>query len=81
MLLSLFNILKNLGTKKTLRKLNVEGVLNSKQFITGNPYLPSGLLHPFQLDKSISSFRGVWVYFFILILFQIEIPATKQCRP
>ena len=24
------------------------------------PNLPSGLLHPYQMDESISSFRGVW---------------------
>ena len=35
-----------------------------------NPYLPSGIVHPYQFDKSNSSFRNVCVYFFILILFQ-----------
>ena len=30
-----------------------------------NPYLPSGPVHPYQLDKSISIFRGVWCTFFI----------------
>ena len=25
-----------------------------------NPYLPSGLGHPYQLEESISNFRGVW---------------------
>ena len=39
------------------------------------------LLSPYRLDKYISSFSGVWVYFFILILFQIEIPVNKVCGP
>ena len=25
-----------------------------------NPYLPSGLFHPYQMDESISDFRGAW---------------------
>ena len=25
-----------------------------------NPNLPSGLVHPYKLDKSISNFRGLW---------------------
>ena len=42
-----------------------------------NPYLPSGLVHPFQLDESISSFRGssVLIHF---VLFLIEIHGSKQ---
>ena len=28
-----------------------------------NPYFPSGLFHPYQLDESISKFRGVWCTF------------------
>ena len=36
-----------------------------------NPFLPSGLVHPCpiscQLDKSISSFRGVWCTFSFLL--------------
>ena len=34
-----------------------------------NPYLRSGLFHSYQLDESISKFRGVWCTFFIFILF------------
>ena len=45
-----------------------------------NPHLPSGLLHPYQLDESISNFRGGWGTFFIFILFLIEIPVSKQWR-
>ena len=29
-----------------------------------NPHLPSGPVHPYQLDKSISCFRDVWCAFF-----------------
>ena len=38
-----------------------------------NPYLPSGLFHPYQLGESISIFRGGWcfVVFFFFILFVI----------
>ena len=41
-----------------------------------NPHLPSGSVHPHQLDESISNFRGVWWYFFIFI--RIDIPVSKQ---
>ena len=50
--------------------------------VSFNPNLPSGLCHPYQLDESISNFRGVWcVFFSIFISFLIEISACKQCRP
>ena len=34
-----------------------------------NPFLPSGLFHPYQLDESISIFRGGWciVFYFYFI--------------
>ena len=44
-----------------------------------NPYLPSGLFHPYQVDESISIFRGGWCTFFIFILFLIEIPLCEDC--
>ena len=28
-----------------------------------NPHLPSGPVHPYQLDESIPNFRGVWCTF------------------
>ena len=28
-----------------------------------NPHLPSEPVHPYQLDESISNFRGVWCTF------------------
>ena len=34
---------------------------------------PDLLPYPYQLDESISNFMGVW-YFFIFILFRIDIP-------
>ena len=46
-----------------------------------NPYLPSGPVHPYQLEESISNFRGVWRTFFIFILFRIDIPVSKQWSP
>ena len=38
-----------------------------------NTYLSDALVHLYYLDKSISSFRGVWCTFFIFIIFLIEI--------
>ena len=35
-----------------------------------NPHLPSGPVHPYQLDKSISNFRGVWCTFSFLFYFE-----------
>ena len=46
-----------------------------------NPHLPSGILHPYQMDKSISNFMGVWCTFYILILFLIEIPEDPDQTP
>ena len=37
-----------------------------------NPYLPSGPIHPYQLDKPISNFKGCLVFFYIFIEFGIE---------
>ena len=45
-----------------------------------NPYLPSGHLHLYQPRVHFQSF-GCLVYFFIFILFRIEISVWKQCRP
>ena len=44
------------------------------------PSSPCGLVYSYQLDVSISNFRGVWGIVFNFILFQIEIPVSKQCR-
>ena len=44
-----------------------------------NPFLPSG---PSLLIGQVHfSFKGCLVYVFIFILFLIEIPVCKQCRP
>ena len=45
------------------------------------PYLPSGPVHPYQLDESISNFRGLWCTFLFLYYFEIEIPVSEQGRP
>ena len=34
------------------------------------PYLPNGLVHPYQLDESISNVRGVWCTFSFLFYFE-----------
>ena len=47
-----------------------------------NPHLPSGLVHPYQsIGRIHFQFEGCLVYFFIFILFQIDIPVGKQWRP
>ena len=58
---------------KTAKNLNPNFILN--------PHLPNGLSHPYQLDESIFHLRGVWCTFFIFIIFLIQIPESKQCRP
>ena len=35
-----------------------------------NPYLPSGPVHPYRLDESISNFRDVWCTFSFLFYFE-----------
>ena len=45
-----------------------------------NPHLPYGPVDPYQLDESIS-ILGVSGVLFHLIIFQIDIPVSKQWRP
>ena len=35
-----------------------------------NPHMPSGPVHPYQFDESISNFRGVWCIFSFLFYFE-----------
>ena len=46
-----------------------------------NPYMTNGLFSPYQLNETISKIRGCLVHFSTLILFFIEFPVSKQCRP
>ena len=46
-----------------------------------NPYLPIGLFHPYQLDVSISKFRGVCFFISFRDIVLLEIHVSKQCRP
>ena len=62
-----FNISENHLTLKGLKEFN--------------PHLPSGSVHPYQLDESISNFRGVWCIFVIFISFQIDIPVSNSEDP
>ena len=44
-------------------KTNPSSLIESSlctQLVFLNPHLPSGPVHPYQLDESISNFRGVW---------------------
>ena len=54
---------------------------NGGYLMTINPHLPNGLSHPDQLDESIYQLRGVWCTCVIFIIFVIEIPVSKLCRP
>ena len=40
------------------------------RFLYFNPHLPSGPIHPYQLDESISNFRGAWCTFSVLFYFE-----------
>ena len=46
-----------------------------------NPHLPSGLVHPYQLDESICHLRGVCCIFFIFILFLYKILWANSVDP
>ena len=40
-----------------------------------------GVFHCYMLDESFCHFKGCRVYFVAFILFLMENPASKQCRP
>ena len=42
-----------------------------------NPFLASGFVHPYHLDESIPSLRGLYKGFH----FSLEISVSKKCRP
>ena len=44
-----------------------------------NLLLTSGLIHPYDLNAFISSFKVLQWIFFHFYLFCIEIPVSKQC--
>ena len=46
-----------------------------------NTHLPNGFSHLYLFDKSIFHLKGAWCTFFLFIIFLIEIPVSKQCRP
>ena len=46
-----------------------------------NPYLPSGDVHPYQLDKSISNFRSVWCTFSFLFYFELKFLLANSEHP
>ena len=53
--------------------LSINTILKDLICITSdeiNPYTLSGPVHPYQLDESISNFRGAWFTFSILIYFE-----------
>ena len=48
---------------------------------TFNPYLPSELVHPYQLDKSISKFMGVRCIFSFLYYFEYKFMQANSEDP
>ena len=52
---------------KILGLFSIKQSESSKVLI--NPHLPSGPVHPYQLDESISNFRDVWCTFFIFFFY------------
>ena len=46
------------------------GDLTGIRFLYFNPHLPSGPIHSYQLDESISKFRGAWCTFSVLFYFE-----------
>ena len=56
--------------------VNINPIVHPRSQV--NQHLPSGPVHPYQLDKSIFNFRGVWCTFFIFMVFRIDIPISKQ---
>ena len=48
-------------------------------FMHFNPQLSNGPVHPYQLDESISNFRGVWCTFSFLFYFEyISLLANRE---
>ena len=62
------------------RENNFCDFLFASPFKMGFAFLTSGFVHPYHLDESIPSFRGL-VDVFIFTAFSIEISVSKQCRP
>ena len=49
---------------------------------TVNPNMPGGLFHPYQLDESISKFRGVWCTFIHVEILQANsVDSDQTPRP
>ena len=46
-----------------------------------NPYLPSGFVHPYQLDESISKLRGDWCTFSFLFYFDYKFLKANSENP
>ena len=46
-----------------------------------NPMYTGRLFHCYMLDKSVCHFWGCQVHFVAFILFLMENPVSKQCRP
>ena len=46
-----------------------------------HPLYTGGLIQCYMLNESICCFRGVGVYFVTFVLFLMENPVSKQCRP
>ena len=67
--------------RRTYNQIRTHSPRALRSWIEVNPHLPIGPVHTYQLDQSISNFRGVWCTFFVFILFRIDVPVSKQWRP
>ena len=54
--------------KSTATRIFLQTVVSKTKNI--NPHLPSGPVHPYQLEESISNFRGEWRTFSFLLYFE-----------
>ena len=56
-------------------------VLKCVKWLWFNPHLPSGPIHPYQLEESISNFRAVWGTFSFLFCFESILVLTNNEDP
>ena len=65
-------------TRKVKKKRYCDFIFWASDTIMVNPCLPSGPVHPYHLEESISQYKGCLVYLFIFIRFFVEISVCKQ---
>ena len=53
-------------------------MMSMNSIVKSNPHLPSGLFHPYEMDESISNFRGVSCIFSFLFHFWLNSADSDQ---